>query len=396
MRPVLLLLAALPLAAQPVFDSTNPEGIVVAPNGKIRHVWKRQGVWRTGPPHPTLNALSALFQATPTGKALNGFWVKESRNISPTTFSMGIFPFYLEEIQVNGKWTPQWGGETESVYFEFNRLPGALAQPTVAKEPNADLYLRPLQTANYQGLPVYDNTALLITRAGRDPWAPVPLARAIKAALADYAKDRKTAEDRLANEKRRNDETQAPAYEQKMRDQLEKNYGPLRASAPAKWQTRLASMERELAYNRDLAAKRADPQRDKDGAWYWNAIDAHTRATAQFAALSPAEAAAPSCFLEATAKDGRYSARGDFQLLGTNPQCRPVVTDNPDYFDKSKPRSAPQLLWVNSFGRCAKVAEGRLSLPYKLRYDTPPQGCSKHIAMWEELDWRQVAALLTP
>lgn len=83
MRPALLLLAAVPLLAQPVIDASNPEDIVLAPNGKIRHVWNRKGIWRTGVSHPTLNA----------------FCVWESRNIS----LIGIFPFYLEEILVNGK-----------------------------------------------------------------------------------------------------------------------------------------------------------------------------------------------------------------------------------------------------------------------------------------------------
>ena len=134
MRPALLLLAAVPLLAQPVIDAANPEGIVLAPNGKIRHVWNRKGIWRTGPSHPTLNALSALFQTTPTGTALQSFWVKESRTISPTGFSTG---------------------ETESVYFDFNRL----AQPVLASEANAEFYPRPKITGEFNGFHVYDNDA---------------------------------------------------------------------------------------------------------------------------------------------------------------------------------------------------------------------------------------------
>jgi hypothetical protein len=394
MRPALLLLAAVPLLAQPVIDDANPEGIVLAPNGKIRHVWNRKGIWRTGPSHPTLNALSALFQATPTGTALNGFWVKESRTISATAFSIGFFPFYLEEILVNGKWTPQFAGETESVYFDFNRLPGRLAQPVLAREANAEFYPRPKVTGQFNGFNVYDNDALLITRANRDPWAPVPLGRALKAAMPDYEKDRASAESRLANQKRQNDETQSPANEQKLRDNFEKNYGNLRASNPSRFQTRLDSLERELRYNRDLAAQRANPQRDKDGNWYWNPIDAHAKAAARLAALSPAEAASPACYLPAADKDGRYVAQGEFLPDTGNPQCLPLVTDNLNYFDK--PRSVPQLLWVNAFGRCARLANGKLVLPYKPRTSHPPQGCQIHLRFWSELDWSRIAALLVP
>ncbi len=217
MRPAWLLLAAVPLLAQPVVDAANPEGIVLAPNGKIRHVWNRKGIWRTCPSHPTLNALSALFQATPTGTALPAFWVKESRPISPTRFSTG---------------------ETESVYFDFNRLPCRLA------------------------------------------------------------------------------------------------------------------------------------------------------------ALTPAEAAIPACYLPAADKDGRYVAQGEFLPDTGNPQCQPLVTDNLSYFDK--PRSVPQLLWVNAFGRCAKLDNGRLLARSQYRSPLPPQGCQIHLRFWAELDWNRIAALLVP
>lgn len=300
MRPAWLLLAAVPLLAQPVIDAANPEGIVLAPNGKIRHVWNRKGIWRTGPSHPTLNALSALFQATPTGAALHGFWVKESRTISATGFSTGFFPFYLEEILVNGKWTPQFAGETESVYFDFNRLPGRLAQPVLASEANAVFYPRPKVTGQFNGHNVYDNEALLITRANRDPWAPVPLGRALRAAMRDYEKDRASAESRRANQ-------------------------------------------------------RATTQRDKDG---------------------------------------RYVAQGEFLPDTGNPQCQPLVTDNLAYFDK--PRSVPQLLWVNAFGRCAKLDNGRLIPRAPSRSPRPPQGCAIHLRFWAELDWTRMAALLVP
>ncbi len=49
-----------------------------------------------------------------------------------------------------------------------------------------------------------------------------------------------------------------------------------------------------------------------------------------------------------------------------------------NYFDK--PRSVPQLLWVNSFGRCAKLDIGRL---------VPRPRAA-------ELDWNRIPALLVP
>ena len=172
------------------------------------------------------------------------------------------------------------------------------------------------------------------------------------------------------------------------------NSGNLRASNPSRFQTRLESLERELRYNRDLAAKRANPQRDKEGNWYWNPIDAHAKAAARLAAMTPSEAASPACYLPAADKDGRYVAQGEFLPDTGNPQCQPLVTDNLNYFDK--PRSVPQLLWVNSFGRCAKLDNGRLTARSQASPRLPPQGCPIHLRFWNELDWRQIPALLVP
>jgi hypothetical protein len=93
-----------------------------------------------------------------------------------------------------------------------------------------------------------------------------------------FEKDKATAEQRLADLRRKNDDTQAPAFEAQMRAHLEKYSGQLKATAPEKWRIREQSMMRELQYNRDRAAKAADPQRDADGAWYWDPVDAHADA----------------------------------------------------------------------------------------------------------------------
>jgi len=88
---------------------------------------------------------------------------------------------------------------------------------------------------------------------------------------------------------------------------------------------------------------------------------------------------------------------GDILPAGADARCKEVVMDNYAYFDPQLPRSAPQILLVRSFGRCAKVVNGKLvgpkpeASPY-----FPPQGCYRHVPMWEALDWSKVAALLAP
>jgi len=236
----------------------------------------------------------------------------------------------------------------------------------------------------------------VIVRGGRDPWLAVPLGRALKAAMPAYEKDRATAESRLADLKKKEAETLTLEYEQKMRDHLEKYSGEFRKQNPAKWEVRLAGMERELVYNREKARKDANPQRDKEGKWYWNPIDAHADASRRLAAMTPEDTAKPACFVEAVNEQGRYSIPGKVLPAGTDPQCREIVTDNYSYFDSKLPRTSPQIMLVRTFGRCAKVVDGKLVGPKPVKSIIPPQGCYRHVPMWEAADWGKVSALLAP
>jgi hypothetical protein len=424
---------------KPGYDPNDPEGIVNHANGWARFPWKRQGTWTAKPVHnpygryqevpvasaadvqrmnATLDALTALLRATPEGADPRGYRMNESRTFGyynpaemppgvsaakqPFIYSSGFFPFYLADIKRNGVWAPDPSGETESVYFYFNRLPGKMSQKVVASEPRpgiqpVEFYTKPEVKTTFAGFPVVDGQDLLIVRGGRDPWAAVPYGRVLKAAMAGYEKDRQTAEERLAGLKKKEAETMAPEYEQQMRAHLEKYSGEFRTSNPAKWKGREEGMLRELAYNREKAKKDANPQRDKDGNWYWQPVDAHAEAAKRLAALTPEEAAKPACWVEAANEQGRYAVRGSVLAMGMHPQCREVVMDNYDYFDAKLPRNAPQLLLVRSLGRCAKVVDGKLVGPPPHK-DTvfPPQGCQRHVPIWQAMDWQKVAGLLAP
>lgn len=447
MKAVICILASALLALgqaappTPLYDAADPEGLVYHPNGWTRYAWLRKGVWTRRPlGNPfgrvpgvpgatpadvqkmtaTLDGVSTLLQTTPEGRDGRGYFVTESRTWStvdpaglpdgtpaarlPLRFEVGVFPFYNVDTKKNGVWVTDRGGETESAYYRFNQLPGRLTQAVVASEKNAagtavEFYTRPEPSATWGGYPIIDGQVLLITRAGRDPWAPVPYGRALKAAMAQFDEDKATAERRLGTLKATMDETMSPAYEQRMRDQFEKTYGSLRTSRPQGYATRLASMERELAYNREKARKDASPQRDQDGHWYWHPIDAQADATRRLAAMTPAQARVPACYVEAKGEQGRYRMRGTIRPATDDiAGCRPLVMDNWDYFDTALPRTAPQILVVTDFDRCAylmKSDPGPASLP-PTNQTPPPQGCARHVPMWRQLDWTKMAALLAP
>lgn len=434
---VLLLLMATALPAQAP-GSIDAEGNRYFPNGTGRHPLRRKGIWqvqRLSNPtgnlsrvpvitpaelqgvSNTLEKLSAIFKATPEASILEGYWMRESRTFDypnkaaqgpqflaarlPFPFMTGFFPFYLEDVLVNGKYVPQWGGETAAIYFWFNRLPGSMGRRIVLTEklPNehdVEVYLRPRVTGTYQGHPLIEGQDLLFARPGRDPWVAIPYARALKLAIPQFEKDADGAEKRLANLKQKLEEVQAPAYEAQMRAHLEKYSGEFRTSNPEKWKGRLAGMERELQYNREKAARDANPGKDKVGRWYWNPIESLAEARKQVAELTPADAAVPSCFLAAPAgqADGRYAITGTIERLGANPSCEALVTDNHAYFDPKLPRSEAQILFVRSIGRCGKVVDGQLIAAEKPRSDRASQGCARHPLYWEQMDWGQVASLV--
>lgn len=425
----------------PQFAPGDDEGLVVSPNPRVRYAWKRKVFWRISSPEPSrpsrlipaqtaaervqitaaLDALTAVLKATPTGSAGEGFWVQDSRTVDyadpfdvpattplakfPLAFSTGLFPFYHSDLESNGTWRLSVAGETESVYFHFNRLPLSLdATPILTEAPVGDhapepLYLRPRVTATWRGLPIYEGQLLVAARQGRDPWVAVPLGRALTAAMGALEKDRKTAESRLAGYKTALETVMSPAWEAQKRETFEKQNGELRTSRPSNYGARLRSLENEIVVLRQEAQANAQPQKDAVGAWYWNPVEAHDEAARRLAAHSPDEAAGPACFVELPTgprAEGRYSLGGAIVPESSAPGCRQIVRTNWDYFDLSLPRTAPQILIVRSFGRCAKVAGDTLTSEPVRRWDAPPQGCVQHAQMWREADWAKIAALVHP
>ena len=137
-------------------------------------------------------------------------------------------------------------------------------------------------------------------------------------------------------------------------------------------------MERSLADSRGQARRAANPQRRLD-------------------ALTPADAALPDCYLPAPQQKRRCAIRGRILPAGADPLYQPLVMPNFDYFDPKLPRHVPQILTITDFGRCFPPGTGDLVPdPLPRQTDTPPQGCFRHVPMWEALDWSRVAALLAP
>lgn len=448
------LLGALALLAQPpswpkgapTFPEGDTEGLVVLPNGRTRFAWKRKVFFQPGTvgvqtDHSTaagptaaeraaiaktMDAISALLQATPEGSRGEGFWVSESRHIYPVSkyelpakapqaawplmFTIGFFPFYHEDgLGPGGQWLLSRKGETQSAYFYVNSLPGRVRQDVLVSEDQGrdlapvEFYVRPKETARVGGLPLYDGQEIVVARAGRDPWAAAPLGRVLKAATTKFEEDRVTAERRLEGYRKALAEASDPERERREWERFEKENGALRTSRPGNYDLRKRNLENYLKLTREQAAAAADPKRDAKGAWYWNPVEAAADVKRRLESLTPAEAAQPACYLPAEGQDkeGRYQMRGRIlPAAGAPAGCLPLAMNNPDYFDVKLGRAAVQILRLRDFGRCAKVVDGKVvSETWNIVYrpdGPPPQGCYRQALMWKDLEWAKLAALVVP
>lgn len=429
-------LAPLAMAQQP--GTTDAEGSYYWPNGQGRSPLQRKGKWQLNPlvqhsaARPpvtaasaaerqamaaTLERVSILLQSTPEANRLLGYWMNVPRRFfyaeavdlppsvraerMPLVFEVGFFPFALEDILRNGQYVPQWSGETTPSYYWFNRLPGNLGRRAIFTEEQTsgfrlETYLRPRVTAEFHGLPLLEGDALLITRPGRDPWVAVSYARAMRLAIPLLAKDAATAEERLAGLKKKNEEIQSPQYEAEMRAHLEKYSGAFRKTNPSKWEGRVAGMEQGLKYNREKAAREANPQPDKDGMWYWNPVNALVEAKKRVSALTAEDESAAACYLEfqGDAAQGRYALRGEIGRSGAAVGCEPLVQTNYGYFDPKAARTEPQILVIENVSRCLQYMNGQFVRTWKPVPGQVAHGCAVHPFYWEQLDWDRLAAVV--
>lgn len=98
--------------------------------------------------------------------------------------------------------------------------------------------------------------------------------------------------------------------------------------------------------------------------------------TALIAELSPAELAAPACYVEKG-----ETVRARFRTV-PSAGCHPLVRPNYAYFNKALPQSAPQVVIIKPIIRCFDTANKHNGEANS----TSPAGCRANRAMIETLD----------
>lgn len=264
------------------------------------------------------------------------------------SFMQGNWP--VLDIQRSRPGGPLSFGEITHLIYRFNTIPtdfgGVSLDGYNAMEGNDDLghfYSKPVPTGMFQGFPVYRERNLMIARNDRPVWRPVRRDRLLRWQIAQVS-ERLGLELRRVEEARRElaamDTPEAQAAEERLIAlRAERHYGGASGMARSR-----ASREAELA---DTRAKLRD---EINTALPTNRVFIETArkklAEETLAGLTPAQAAAAGCL--DTDERNKYITVAVEEV--DHPNCRyDMVEANPDYFDKTLPREAIQLVVIARF-----------------------------------------------
>src|SRR5262245_54501831 len=236
-------------------------------------------------------------------------------------------------------------GERPGLYFIVNDLSAPMTTTTNHAVPefeklDVNVVRLPPPESDLLGFPRYGPDAIVITKIAAPIWVAVPLgdtlelvARGIDARLTeqrdvlarvqkgyDDIMDPKKREERIAQYKAIAPKTKNPsAYVEEMtkaEDAMQKRAGKELLPNIALAKTAVAKSEEELA-----------------------------AARARAAGLSATDKAAPACYATSGPSLSRFRRSPDGG-------CEPLVRPNWTMFNKALPRSAPQVLIINSFSTC--------------------------------------------
>jgi hypothetical protein len=344
-----------------------------------------------------LLALNAILRrvpqvASPVGFSvetwgnLSGYRVAENAPGQPAAgglpiaggLTFGAFPIF--EYERNGKTIREDTGETALQLFLVNQFGRGVIDRGKVVEWGAvdrDAFLQPLPLGEIAGLPRYGD-GLVIARDPAALWTPLShraaLDLVVTARQGDVAGFQQSVDALTA----RLAIVRDPAWRAKRLKDAE-----TAATTMPNPQAFLKQIEESIRAEEATLVKELSPTAGS-GKALSDARRALSEVTDWMAALSPAEQAAPSCYVEKGA-----TLRDRFRTLPAS-GCHPLVRPNYGYFNKSLPRSAPQVVIITPITRCFDTAD-------KYNRDansTSPAGCRANRALIETLDKDAVRAWL--
>lgn len=293
-------------------------------------------------------------------------------------FDFGAFPIF--EYQKNGKTVREDTGETALQAFLINQIDGNLFDRVRVEDwgpLDTDAFQKPMPNGQISGLPRYGD-GLIVTRDPNALWTPM----SHKSALDLVAKARQlpvaSLEESMAAYAARLAVIRDPGYRPKKLKEA-------RESAAMAKMPNADAFVKTIEQSLDVEEKTIVDQMSPTGSTGKQLAEAKA-ALAEvndwIAKLSPAEQAAPGCYVEKGA-----TLRARFVAPGTA-NCRPLVRPNYGYFNASLPRSVPQVLIITGITRCFDTAN-----KYNRDANAPgPSGCAANRALIETMDKDAVRA----
>lgn len=360
-----------------------------------------------------LREIAQVVESTPYAQAQRGWYASRSvawiRTRFPTAlFALGklpvrsyysLYPFHLMDALTtrNGvqQWFPEWSQETIPIEYSVNgTIPGpargAVYQEDIPGDP-VQWYAGEEPDGSFHGFPVYGGE-VVIARKGRALFKKVSLTRAVEKFLPLYQVDVKTAEERLRAHQQRLAETNSTAFAQEALSAFEREYGSWKTTRPADYEFRRKTRLEWVDRMRNEAREQATPREGTaEGNWYWEpkrALEAVERLANQGGGNQAA------CFEATPPGTALYRAKGHIRAAVGGGNCKPLMEPDPEYFDAALPRTAPQLIRIGRVDRCIDLKSGAPT--DRAAESMIPHGCTVHRALWAEMDWLKLAAILAP
>ncbi len=278
--------------------------------------------------------------------------------------NFGAFP--IVEYLRNGKITRTDTGETYLLLFTINDLQAVnRSRPPEWGQLETDAVMMPAATGTVAGFPLISGN-VVIKKNPKPLTVPLPLAQAMQLVLTDLKSAFETSRAGLAKEQAEFAEWQTPAKREERRKGYRYASDVNKDGGAFARQMEGQEVEIEAALRANVAPNGPSAKSVQEAESKLKEVEV------LLAALTPAEAASPSCYDESGDK---FAQR--FRVAGP-PACVPLVRPNWNYFDPRLPRSAPQLIVVGSYDNCLKSRESTVGKPW---------GCGANRKLMEGMDW---------
>jgi len=255
--------------------------------------------------------------------------------------TFAAFPIF--EFERNGKRVRSDTGETETMGFAVNDIDGAVIGrpgPEEWRSVEHDVIFPFARTGDRAGFPRFDEIVVITKREG-SLWAAVPV---LEAWQLQEKVTRQTLDEATAQVAKLTAALEAeidPAQKAKRQAEYERNAKSMPDAGAYLKQMAEVEVVRERSARADLAPTAFEPKRQKQATQELASVQAI------IAALTAEERAAPACYVPGTTRvEGRIKAGP------ANARCTALVRPNFAFFDRTLPRSAPQLVVLRAAKRC--------------------------------------------